>query len=106
MLAMGSDVLFILLSYAVILCMCWPLPLQGERLKALNTCVSHILTVLCFMFLSILHRFGQHTSPLVHILMGTVSVLFLPVMDPVIYSIKTQQICRAIVKVISLGKIQ
>ncbi|EDL16697.1 olfactory receptor family 51 subfamily AI member 2 [Mus musculus] len=110
MLAMGSDVLFILLSYAVILRTVLAIASAGERLKALNTCVSHILAVLCFyvpvLGLSIVHRFGQHTSPLVHILMGTVSVLFPPVMNPVIYSIKTQQIRRAIVKVISLGKIQ
>lgn len=110
MLVMGSDVLFILLSYVVILHTVLAIASAEERLKALNTCVSHILAVLCFyvpvLGLSIVHRFGQHTSPLVHILVGTVSVLFPPVMNPVIYSIKTQQIRRAIVKVISLGKIQ
>nr|XP_025844239.1 olfactory receptor 51M1-like [Vulpes vulpes] len=110
MLAMGSDVLFILLSYAVILRTVLAIASARERLKALNTCVSHILAVLCFyvpvLGLSIVHRFGHHTSPLVHILMGTVSVLFPPLMNPVIYSIKTQQIRRAILKVVSLGKIQ
>uniref|UniRef100_A0A2K5PCY0 G-protein coupled receptors family 1 profile domain-containing protein n=1 Tax=Cebus imitator TaxID=2715852 RepID=A0A2K5PCY0_CEBIM len=110
MLAMGGDVLFILLSYTVILRTVLAIASAGERLKALNACVSHILAVLCFyvpaLGLSIVHRFGHHTSPLVHILMGTVSVLLPPWMNPVIYSIKTQQIRRAILKVISLGKIK
>ncbi|KFO36060.1 olfactory receptor 51L1 [Fukomys damarensis] len=110
MLAMGSDVVFIQLSYTVILRTVLAIASAGGRLKALNTCVSHILAVLCFyvpvMGLSVVHRFGRHTPPLVHTLMGTVSVLFPPVMNPVIYSIKTQQIRRAIVRAISLGKVQ
>lgn len=110
MLAMGSDVLFCLLSNAVILCAVLAIASAGGRLKALNTCVSHILAVLCFcvpvLGLSIVHGFGHHSSPSVHILMGTVSVLFPPLMHPVIFSIKTRQIRRAILKVVSQGKIQ
>ncbi|XP_074046425.1 olfactory receptor 51L1-like [Macrotis lagotis] len=109
MLAMGSDVLFILVSYTIILHTVLSIASARERLKALNTCVSHILAVFCFyvpvLGLSIVHRFGRHTSPVVHVLMGTVSVLFPPLMNPVIYSIKTQQIRRAILKVVSLGKL-
>ncbi|VFV38300.1 olfactory receptor 632 [Lynx pardinus] len=88
MLAMGSDVLFILLSYTIIVHTVLAIASAGERLKALNTCVSHILAVLCFyvpvLGLSVVHRFGHHTSPLVHIFMGTVSVLFPPLMDPIL----------------------
>ncbi|XP_014917709.3 olfactory receptor 51L1-like [Acinonyx jubatus] len=88
MLAMGSDVLFILLSYTIIIHTVLAIASAGERLKALNTCVSHILAVLCFyvpvLGLSVVHRFGHHTSPLVHIFMGTVSVLFPPLMNPVL----------------------
>lgn len=67
MLTMGSDVLFILLSYTIILYTVLAIASARERLKALNTCVSHLLSVLCFyvpvLGLSIVHRFGQHTSP-------------------------------------------
>lgn len=108
MLSMGSDVLFILLSYTIILCTVLAMASAGERLKAFNACVSHLL--LCFyvpmLGLSIVHRFGSHALPLVHILMGSVSVFFPPLMNPVIYSIKTQQIRRAILKALYLGKIQ
>ncbi|KAF5918687.1 olfactory receptor 51G1-like [Diceros bicornis minor] len=93
MLAMGSDVLFILLSYTIILHTMLAIDSAGKRFKAFNTCVSHILAVLSLYMpvlgLSIMHRFGHHTLPLVHILMGTVSMLFPPLMNPLIYSIKT-----------------
>nr|XP_060463862.1 olfactory receptor 51L1-like [Panthera onca] len=88
MLAMGSDVLLILLSYTIIVHTVLAIASAGERLKALNTSVSHILAVLCFyvpvLGLSVVHRFGHHTSPLVHIFMGTVSVLFPPLMNTVL----------------------
>ena len=83
MLATGSNVLFILLSCTVILCTVLAIAFAGERLKAFNTSVSHLLAVLCFC-VPILHRFGSHTSLLVHILMGTISVFFPPLMNPVI----------------------
>uniref|UniRef100_A0A7N4NSK7 Olfactory receptor n=1 Tax=Sarcophilus harrisii TaxID=9305 RepID=A0A7N4NSK7_SARHA len=106
LLSMGSDFLFILLSYAMIFCSVLAIASHKEQLKALNTCVSHILAVLCFyvpvLGLSIVHRFAKYSSPIIHIVMGNVYILFPPLMNPVIYSIKTQQIRRAIVKVISL----
>lgn len=109
-LAMGSDVLFILLSYTIILHTALAIASAGERLRTLNICFSHLLAVLCFyvpmLGLSIIHRFGSHTSPLLHMLMGTVSVLFPPLMNPVIYSIKTHQILRSTFKVFYLEKIQ
>ena len=110
MLAVGSDVLFILLSYIIILHTVLAIASTGERLKAFNICFSHLLAVFCFyvpmLGLSIIHRFGSHTSPLLHVIMGTVSVLFPPLINPVIYSIKTQQILRATFKVLYLEKIQ
>ncbi|XP_007491236.2 olfactory receptor 51V1-like [Monodelphis domestica] len=108
LLSMGSDFLFILLSYVMIFHSVLAIASRREQLKALNTCVSHILAVLCFyvpvLGLSIVHRFARHSSPIIPIVMGNVYVLFPPLMNPVIYSIKTQQIRRAIVRVISLGQ--
>lgn len=74
MLAVSSDVLFSLLSDAVFLRAVLAIASAGGRLKALNTCVSHILAVLCFcvpvLGLSIEHGFGQHSSRSVHIPMA------------------------------------
>ncbi|XP_070607601.1 olfactory receptor 51B6-like [Erythrolamprus reginae] len=96
-LSLGSDLLFILLSYSLILKSVLGMVSSGRSpLKALGTCVSHLCAVLVFcvpaLGLSIIHRFGQHAPPLAYVLMGNVYVLFPPFMNPIIYSMKTQEI--------------
>ena len=66
---------------------------QKERLKALHTCL-HIGDVLVFYIpiigLTMVCCFREHLSPLVHVLMGNIYILFLPLMNPIIYSVKIQ----------------
>ncbi|KAM6447827.1 olfactory receptor 51V1-like [Liasis olivaceus] len=80
---MGSDLIFILISYSLILKAVLGTASSGRSpLKALSTCISHICTVLVFYIpvlgLSIVHRFAQHAPPLLHVLMGNVYILFPP----------------------------
>uniref|UniRef100_A0A8C0K7F7 Olfactory receptor n=1 Tax=Canis lupus dingo TaxID=286419 RepID=A0A8C0K7F7_CANLU len=94
---LGVDSVLIVLSYVLILQTALSIASKAERLKALNTCVSHICAVLLFytpmIGLSMIHRFGRwHLSPSVHVLMGNIYILFPPLMNPIIYSVKTQQI--------------
>ncbi|XP_055479547.1 olfactory receptor 51L1-like [Psammomys obesus] len=93
---LGVDALFILISYALILKAVLSTASREERLKALNTCVSHICVVLIFFVpvigVSMVHRFGKHLSPVVHILMADVYLLLPPVLNPVVYSVRTKQI--------------
>lgn len=81
---------------------------REERVKSLQTCVSHICAVLVFYIpiigLTMVHRFGRHLSPWVHVLMGNVYILFPPLMNPIIYSIKTQQIRRRVQRLFYLKK--
>ncbi|XP_055278588.1 olfactory receptor 51V1-like [Moschus berezovskii] len=90
------DAVLILISYVFILHTVLAIASRKERLKALETCVSHLCAVLVFYVpiigLTMVHRFGKHRSPLVHVLMGNIYILFPPMMNPVIYSVKTQQI--------------
>ncbi|XP_036599707.1 olfactory receptor 51V1-like [Trichosurus vulpecula] len=90
------DSLLILLSYILILHTVLAIASQEERLKSFQTCISHICAVLVFYIpiigLTMVHRFGKHLSPLVHVLMGNIYILFPPLMNPIIYSIKTKQI--------------
>lgn len=69
---LGVDSVFILISYALILNAVLSIASREERLKALNTCVSHICVVLIFFVpvigVSMVHRFGKHLSPIVHVL--------------------------------------
>uniref|UniRef100_A0A8C2W1W6 G-protein coupled receptors family 1 profile domain-containing protein n=1 Tax=Chinchilla lanigera TaxID=34839 RepID=A0A8C2W1W6_CHILA len=94
------DAVLILISYAMILHTVLAVASREERMKSLQTCVSHICAVLVFYIpiigLTMVHRFGKHLSPLVHVLMGNVYILFSPLMNPIIYSIKTKQIHRRI----------
>ncbi|XP_019305059.2 olfactory receptor 51V1-like [Panthera pardus] len=90
------DAVLILISYIFILHTVLAIASREERLKSLQTCVSHICAVLVFYIpiigLTMVHRFGKHLSPSVHVLMGNIYILFPPLMNPIIYSVKTQQI--------------
>ncbi|KAM6158754.1 olfactory receptor 51V1-like [Rhynchocyon petersi] len=94
------DAVLILISYIMILHTVLAIASREERIKSFQTCVSHISAVLVFYIpiigLTMVHRFGKHLSPLVHVLMGNIYILFPPFMNPIIYSIKTQQIRRRI----------
>uniref|UniRef100_A0A8C8S8P2 Olfactory receptor n=1 Tax=Pelusios castaneus TaxID=367368 RepID=A0A8C8S8P2_9SAUR len=97
------DLVLILLSYVMILRTVLSIASHTERLKALNTCVSHICVVLLFYMpsisLSVIYRFVKISSPLVHIVMGNVYLLIPPLMNPIVYSVKTKPIRARIIKV-------
>ena len=42
--------------------------------------------------LSMIHRYGQNASPFVHVFMANVYLLVPPLMNPIVYSVKTKQI--------------
>ncbi|NWI16381.1 O51G2 protein, partial [Crypturellus soui] len=98
----GIDSLLVLLSYVVIVKTVLSIACGEERLRALDTCVSHLCAVLLFYVpligLTVVHRFGEWASPLVHILMGFTYVLIPPMLNPVVYSIKITQIRQRIAK--------
>ncbi|KAL2806646.1 olfactory receptor 51B2 [Daubentonia madagascariensis] len=90
------DSLVIVFSYILILKTVMGIASGEERAKALNTCISHISCVLIFYVtvigLTFIHRFGRNVPEVVHIIMSYVYFLFPPLMNPIIYSIKTKQI--------------
>ncbi|KAI5208930.1 Olfactory Receptor 51V1 [Manis pentadactyla] len=100
------DSLLILVSYILILYSVLAIAFHKEILKSLQTCVSHVGAVLVFYIpiigLSMVHRFGKHLSPVVHVLMGNIYITFPPLMNPIIYGVKTQQICGRIQKWFSM----
>ncbi|XP_045412905.1 olfactory receptor 51L1 [Lemur catta] len=105
---LGVDSVFILLSYILILNAVLGIASHEERLKALNTCVSHICVVLIFFVpvigVSMVHRFGKHLSPIVHVLMADIYLLLPPVLNPVVYSVRTKQIRLGILRKFGIGR--
>ncbi|XP_067399699.1 olfactory receptor 51G2-like [Emydura macquarii macquarii] len=101
--SLGLDVLLILLSYVMILKTVLSIASHAERLRALNTCVSHVCVVLLFYMpeigLSVLHRFVKNFSPFVLTVMGNVYLLVPPLMNPIVYSVKTKAIRARIIRV-------
>jgi olfactory receptor len=99
----GLDSVLILLSYVLIIHSVLCIASKEERKKAFGTCVSHLSAVAIFYIpmisLSLVHRFGKHAPPFVHTLIANVYLLIPPVMNPIIYSVKTKQIRKAMLKV-------
>ena len=52
-----------------------------------------------------IHRYGKNASPIVHVLMANVYLLVPPLMNPIVYSVKTKQIRDRILKKFNQQKV-
>ncbi|XP_020918075.1 olfactory receptor 52K1-like [Sus scrofa] len=90
------DLFFVILSYIFILRAVLQLTSQEARYKAFGTCVSHIGAILAFytpaVISSVMHRVARRAAPHVHILFANFYLLFPPMVNPIIYGVRTKQI--------------
>ncbi|XP_066450260.1 olfactory receptor 52D1-like [Eleutherodactylus coqui] len=98
----GVDMILIIVSYVVIFRAVLRLQSSEARFKAFNTCMSHISVIILFyipaFFSFITHRVGhKYISARFHILFANFYVLFPPMMNPIIYGVKTREIRQRVV---------
>ncbi|EHB12086.1 Olfactory receptor 51L1 [Heterocephalus glaber] len=96
------DVIFILISYVKILGTVMKLGIKDGNWKSLQTCACHLCTVLVFYLpfisLAVLHRYTQETSPVLYTTMSNAYLLMTPLLNPLVYSLKSRQIQAALRK--------
>ncbi|XP_023557787.1 olfactory receptor 52B4-like [Octodon degus] len=102
------DLVLIFVSYVLILHAVFRIPSQHARHKALNTCGSHICVIILFygpgIFTTLTQRFGRHIAPHIHILLSDVCILIPPMMNPLIYGVKTKEIRHQVLHVLCRKK--
>ncbi|XP_077697546.1 olfactory receptor 52B2-like [Eretmochelys imbricata] len=95
-LVIGLDVLFIAMSYTQILRAIFSLPTKDARLKTFGTCGSHLCVILAFyippLFAALTERFGHNVALHLRVLMANMYLLVPPMLNPIIYGAKTQEI--------------
>ncbi|XP_069059409.1 olfactory receptor 56A4-like [Pleurodeles waltl] len=104
----GTDLLFIIFSYYMIIQAVLRLDSSGAALKALSTCSSHLILILFFystIFTILVSNQSSHSVPRhVHVLLSILYHLVPPALNPIVYAIRTKEIRQALRKL--LGKIK
>lgn len=107
-LIVGSDVVFIALSYGLVLRAVKKLSEKTEQLKAVGTCSSHICVMLLYylpgMASIYLQGFPHHAPPHVQVLLADLYLSLAPTLNPIIYSIRMKQVRKALCRVFPFVK--
>ncbi|KAM6970080.1 olfactory receptor 52D1-like [Aplochiton taeniatus] len=92
----------VMLSYILILIVCWKLSKESQN-KALSTCAPHLITFTNYslaIFFSVVYNRYSSVSKEVNVLVSAQFIFFPPILNPLIYGIRTKEIRKAIAKLL------
>ncbi|XP_067399683.1 olfactory receptor 52P1-like [Emydura macquarii macquarii] len=91
----GLDLTLIGLSYGLIIRAVLRISSKKAHQKALNTCTAHVCVILMSytpnLFSTLTHRFGQDIASHIHIILTNLYLLTPPMLNPIIYGVKTRE---------------
>ncbi|KAM7181792.1 olfactory receptor 52N4-like [Macrochelys suwanniensis] len=92
----GFDLTLIALSYGLIIRAVLRMSSKKCHQKALNTCTAHVCVILMyytpFLISSLTYLFGKGIAPYVHIILAYLYLLIPPMLNPIIYGVKTKEL--------------
>uniref|UniRef100_A0A674JH85 Putative olfactory receptor 52P1 n=1 Tax=Terrapene triunguis TaxID=2587831 RepID=A0A674JH85_9SAUR len=92
----GLDLTLIALSYGLIIRAILRISSKKAHQKALSTCTSHLCVLMMAyppgLFSNLTQRFGQGIAPHVHIILSNLYFLIPPMLNPIIYGVKTKEL--------------
>ncbi|XP_034616928.1 olfactory receptor 52E2-like [Trachemys scripta elegans] len=92
----GLDLTLIALSYGLIIRAILRISSKKAHQKAFSTCTSHLCVLMMAyppgLFSNLTQRFGQGIAPHVHIILSNLYFLIPPMLNPIIYGVKTKEL--------------
>ncbi|XP_058683114.1 olfactory receptor 5V1-like [Poecile atricapillus] len=100
-----SPFLFVVISYLCILATILGMPLATSRRKAFSTCSAHLLVVTLYFMTANLNynRPSSGYSPAADVLVSVLYCIVTPMLNPLIYSLRNQEVWGALRKVVRVA---